>query len=220
MAKSLAWQAAIQKQKIPIPNENLERSKEYHMRESVQDLASFQLPPGFRGRSGFVVQIWWLVQGVFFGLSPQFMYGWRRWLLRLFGAKIGKGVLVRSSARITYPWKLSIGDYSWVGDNSVLYNLGQIDIGSNVAIAHHVYLCTGFHDYECPEFTIKASPVIIEDEVWLTNDVFISPGVTIGHGSVVGARSSVLTDLPPMMLCYGNPAKPVRPRLCEDIKES
>jgi putative colanic acid biosynthesis acetyltransferase WcaF len=186
------------------------------MNNLVQDLSSFEMPSNFRGRPAIVVQMWWLVQSTLFCLSPQFMYAWRRWLLCLFGAKIGQGVLIRSSARVTYPWKLTIGNYSWVGDDTVLYNLGKIEIGSNVAIAHRVYLCTGFHDYENPNFTIRESSITVEDEVWLPNDVFIGPGVRIGHGTVVGARSSVFHDLPPMMLCYGNPAKPIRSRFAKD----
>lgn len=179
----------------------------------VQDLASFRLPPGFRGRNAVVVQLWWIIQATLFGLSPQFLFGWRRFLLRLFGAKIGKGVLVRPTVRVTFPWKLEIGDHCWIGDDTVLYSLEKIIIGRNVAIAHDVYLCTGYHDYEKSSLPIKAAPIIIEDEVWIPNDVFVAPGVTVGRGCVVGARSSVFHNLPRMMICYGNPAKPVRPRL-------
>jgi putative colanic acid biosynthesis acetyltransferase WcaF len=183
------------------------------MHSAVQDLGSFRVPPGFRGRSAIVVQLWWIVQATLFRLSPQVFYGWRSFLLRLFGARIGKGVLIRPTARITYPWYLEIGDHCWVGDESVFYNLGKITIGNNVAMAHGVYLCTGLHDYEDPAFPISASPITIEDEVWLPNDVFIGPGVRVGRGCVVGARSTVLRDLPAMMLCAGYPAKPIRPRL-------
>ncbi|MFI5107219.1 MAG: putative colanic acid biosynthesis acetyltransferase [Terriglobales bacterium] len=188
----------------------------------VQDLSSFRVPSGFRGRSAIVVQLWWIVQATLFRLSPQVLYGFRSFLLRLFGARIGKGVLIRPSARITYPWHLEIGDHCWVGDDSVLYNLGKITIGNDVAIAHRVYLCTGLHDYEDPQFSIAASPITIEDEVWLPNDIFVGPGVTIGRGCVVGARSTVLRDLPEMMLCAGYPAKPIRPRLTprDDIREA
>src|SRR5690242_2104389 len=93
---------------------------------SIQDLSRFRMPPGFRGRGAIIVQIWWLVQAVFFGLSPQIAYGWRRWLLRLFGAQIGRRVLIRPSARVTYPWKVKIGDNAWIGDHVVLYSLGEI----------------------------------------------------------------------------------------------
>ncbi|MEN8669496.1 MAG: colanic acid biosynthesis acetyltransferase WcaF, partial [Ketobacter sp.] len=105
-----------------------------------QDLNSFKLKPGERGRSAWIVQLWWIVQPVLFGMSPQFMFGWRRFLLRLFGARIGKGVLIRPSARITYPWKIEIGDYSWIGDNTMLYSLGLISIGRNVVVSQSSYL--------------------------------------------------------------------------------
>jgi putative colanic acid biosynthesis acetyltransferase WcaF len=141
------------------------------------------------------------------------MYGFRCALLRIFGAKIGKGVLIRPSAKITYPWKLTIGDYSWIGDDSIIYNLGQIDIGSNVAIAHRVYLCSGFHEIDKVTFDIGANPIVIEDEVWLPNDVFVGPGVIIGRGAVIGARSSVFKNMPEGMICYGSPARPIKPRI-------
>jgi len=183
------------------------------MTVKYQDLARFKVPRGFRGRPAFVAQLWWLVQSTLFRMSPQFMFGWRRFLLRCFGAKIGKGVKIRPSARITYPWKLDIGDHSWVGDDCNLYTLGNISIGRNVALAHDVYLCTGTHDYTVLSFDILAKEIVIEDEAWITNDVFVGPGVKIGTGAVVGARSTVLQDLPEGMVCYGNPARPVKPRL-------
>ncbi len=177
-----------------------------------QDLSQFRMPPGFRGRSAITVQIWWILQDTIFRWSPQAFYPWRNFLLRLFGAKIGKSVQFRSTVRVTYPWKLTVGDHVWIGDDCVFYNLGEITIGSSVAIAHDVYFCTGLHDYTRISFPIEQEPIHIEDEVWLPNDIFIGPGVTIGRGAVVGARSTVLKDLPPGMICYGYPAKPVRPR--------
>jgi putative colanic acid biosynthesis acetyltransferase WcaF len=179
---------------------------------NCQDLATFRVPKTFRGRPSWYVQLWWLVQSTLFGLSPQFMYGWRRFLLRLFGAQIGKNVLIRPSARITYPWKLVIGDYSWIGDDAVLYSLGNIVIGSNVVISQRSYVCTGTHDCNVPSFDILAKTIVIENEAWVATDVFIGPGVTIGKGTVVGARSSVLTELPEMVIAVGTPAKPIRPR--------
>lgn len=177
-----------------------------------QDLALHKVPCGFRGRNKFVVQLWWIVQATLFAWSPQILYGWRRFLLRLFGAKIGKKVLIRPSAKFTYPWKVSIGDCSWVGDDCVFYSLGEIKIGRNVSIAHRDYFCTGYHDIHSLSFDIKQKPIVIEDECWIPNDVFVGPGVTIGRGAVVGARSTVLKDLPKGMICYGYPAKPIKER--------
>lgn len=177
-----------------------------------QDLSRHRVSATFRGRTKIVVQLWWIVQATLFAWSPQVLYGWRRFLLRCFGAKIGRGVLLRPSVRITYPWKVSIGDYSWIGDDTVLYSLGNIYIGRNVSIAHRDYLCTGLHDIHSITFDIGAKPIIIEDECWIPNDVFVGPGVTIGCGCVVGARSTVLKDLPEGMICYGNPAKAIKER--------
>ena len=94
----------------------------------TQQLNKFKLPENFRGRNAITVQLWWLVQSTLFRASPQFLYGFRRLLLRLFGAKIGRKVIVRPSVKITYPWKVSIGDYSWIGDDVNLYSLGEIEI--------------------------------------------------------------------------------------------
>ncbi|MFT6842164.1 MAG: putative colanic acid biosynthesis acetyltransferase WcaF [Psychroserpens sp.] len=99
-----------------------------------QDLFIFLLPFGFRGASALKVQVWWLIQSTLFGLSPQFMYKWRNILLRLFGAKICKGVIIIPTVRFTYPWKLIIGDNTWVGDNVDLYILAEISIGKNAVI--------------------------------------------------------------------------------------
>lgn len=131
--------------------------------ERFQDLSAFKVPPGFRGRGLLSVQLWWLVQSTLFRFSPRFLYGFRRWLLRLFGARIGRGVVIRPSAQITYPWFLSVGDYSWIGDDTVVYNLAPILIGANVALAHRVYLCTGLHDIGRTDFRIDARPIHIED---------------------------------------------------------
>ncbi|MDG1906088.1 MAG: putative colanic acid biosynthesis acetyltransferase [Arenicella sp.] len=177
-----------------------------------QHLEKFRLPDGFRGRSAIIVQTWWLVQSTLFGCSPQFMYGWRNFLLRLFGAEIGKGVIIRPSVRVTNPWNLTIGDHSWVGDHAELYTLGDITIGRNVVISQKTYLCTGSHDYEKIAFDIYAKPIIVEDEVWLGTDVFVAPGVIVHKGAVVGARSTVLDDILEGMICVGCPAKPIKKR--------
>ncbi|MEE8479039.1 MAG: putative colanic acid biosynthesis acetyltransferase [Candidatus Neomarinimicrobiota bacterium] len=177
-----------------------------------QNLKTFKIPKGFRGRSKFLVQFWWIIQSTLFRLSPQIMYGWRRLLLRLFGAEIGENVLIRPTVKILYPWRLTIKDFSWIGDEVILYNMANIDIGKNCVISHKSYLCTGTHDHTKPSFDIFAKPIYIKDEAWIASDVFIAPGITIGYGTVVGIRSTVNKDLPPKMICFGNPAKPIKPR--------
>ncbi len=178
-----------------------------------QDLSLFLVPKEFRGKSKIYVQIWWIINDTLFKWSPQALYGWRRFLLRLFGAQIGNNALIRSTVKITYPWNVSIGSYSWIGDDCVLYSLGKINIGSHVAVAHSVYFNTGGHHYDKITFDIFAKPLVVEDECWITNDVYIAPGVTIGKGTIVGARSTVLKDLPGGMVCVGSPAKVIKFRL-------
>jgi putative colanic acid biosynthesis acetyltransferase WcaF len=174
-----------------------------------QDLTQFRVPEGFRGANAIVVQLWWIVQNTLFGTSPQVLYGWRRCLLRLFGAKIGQGVLIRPSARFTYPWKVTIGDHSWIGDDVVVYSLAEIEIGSHSVISQRSYLCAGSHDFRRVGFDIFGLPIRIGSQCWLAADVFVGPGRSIGDGTVVGARSTVLRDLPPAMICHGTPAVPV-----------
>lgn len=182
----------------------------------MQKLDKFILPENFRGRNPFIVQLWWLVQNILFRCSPQFMYAWRRFLLRVFGAKIGRKVIIRPTVKITYPWKVNIGDYSWIGDDVVLYSLGEIEIGKNTVISQKSYVCTGSHDYLKEDFPIFAEKISIEDECWLATDVFVAPGVTIKKGTVVGSRSSVYKDLEPNKVYIGNPAKIIRDRQIEN----
>lgn len=178
----------------------------------IFQLDKFKLPPNFRGRSKWVVQFWWIVYALFFKPSPQVFYGWRRFLLRVFGAKIGKKVIIRPSVQITYPWKVKIGNYSWVGDDVVLYSLGEIEIGSNTVISQRSYICTGSHDYNKLDFPIYAKKILIEDGCWLATDVFVAPDVTIKKGVIVGARSSVFKDLESLSVYAGYPAKFIKKR--------
>ena len=170
-------------------------------------LSSHRIPKGFRGKSKLYVQLWWFVQAIFIGPSPQVFYGWRRFWLRLFGARIGKKVLIRPSVKITYPWKVFIGDYSWIGDNVVLYSLGAIEIGSNTVISQKSYLCTGSHKYNKKTFDIFAKKITVGNGCWLATDVFVAPGINIGDGAVIGARSSVFKNIEINTINIGSPTK-------------
>lgn len=178
----------------------------------MHDLSLYRTPKNFRGKSKIIVQLWWIVQSLFFKPSPQVLYAWRRLLLRIFGAKIGKNVIIRPTVTVTYPWKIKIGDNSWIGDDVVLYSLGEIEIGKNTVISQKSYLCTGSHNYKSKDFSILAKKISIEDYCWLATDVFVAPGVIIGKGTIVGARSSVFNNLPENKVCIGNPAKPFKDR--------
>lgn len=183
------------------------------MNIEYQNLSHFKVPKGFRGKSGWFVQLWWLVQAVFFRPSPQIFYRWRTFLLRLFGARIGRGCIIRSTVSTVYPWKLTLGDNVWIGDDVVLYCLGEISIGSDSVISQRSYLCGGGHDYTKVNFEIFQKPIIIEEQCWIATDVFIGPGIRIQRGVVVGARSSVYKSLSANNIYMGNPARFVKSRL-------
>ncbi|PPK87524.1 putative colanic acid biosynthesis acetyltransferase WcaF [Neolewinella xylanilytica] len=182
------------------------------MQSQYQNLEIFRLPDDFRGRPGWYVQLWWIVEALLFRPSPQFLYGWRRWLLRQFGASVGRGAIIRPTVRTQFPWKVSIGDHAWIGDDVVLYSLGPIEIGNDVVVSQKTYLCTGSHDPKAIDFTIFSKPIIIEPECWIATDVYVAPGVRIGRGTLVGARSSVFKDLPAGKICMGSPARVIKDR--------
>ena len=185
--------------------------------ESLVDLRKYDQSKFDRGRPGWVILLWWLVQAIAFPLIPHPVNGLRRWLLRLFGAKIGFGVIIRPTARFTYPWKIEIGDYSWIGDDVVLYSLDRIAIGKHCVISQKSYLCTGSHDPEDPAFGLIAASVIINHGVWIATDCFIGPGVEIGANALIGARSSVFKNMPAGFVCMGTPCRPCTRR---EIKKS
>lgn len=183
--------------------------------ESWVDLSKYNQSWFDRGRPGWFVLLWWLVQAIAFPLTPQPLYGVRRSLLRLFGAKIGKNVFIRPTARFTYPWKIAIGDYSWIGDDVVLYSLERIDIGKHCVISQKSYLCTGSHDIQAPAFDLITTPINLSNGVWVGADCFVGPGVKIGANAVIGARSSVFKDMPAGQVCLGSPCRPCYPRKIE-----
>lgn len=168
-----------------------------------------------RGRPNWFILLWWLVQAVALPLSPHNAHGFRCWLLRRFGAKIGAEVKIRPTARFTYPWKLEIGDCSWIGDDVVLYSLDRIAIGTQCVISQECYLCTGSHDSQDRAFALKTAPIEVGNGVWIAADCFIGPGVKIGANAVVGARSSVLSNLPEGQVAWGTPCRPRYPREME-----
>lgn len=170
-----------------------------------------------RGRGGITVLIWWFIQGTLFRFSIHNMYGWRRFLLRLFGANIGKNVQIRSSAKFTYPWKVEIGDYSWIGNNVEFYSLDNIQVGNHCIVSQNSYLCTGSHDLQDPTFSLITKPIIIKDGAWVASDVFVYPGVIIHEMAVAGARSTVTKDIPANEIHAGSPAKFLKERFPKEV---
>ncbi|HEY9881936.1 MAG TPA: hormogonium polysaccharide biosynthesis acetyltransferase HpsU [Leptolyngbyaceae cyanobacterium] len=165
------------------------------------------------GRPKWLILLWWLVQAIAFPLTLHSTHAPRRWLLRLFGANIGKSVVIRPTARFTYPWKVTIGDYSWVGDDVVFYSLDRINVGSHCVISQRSYLCTGSHRIDDIAFGLQTAPITLENGVWLATDSFVGPGVRIGANTVIGARSSVFRSLPSGYVCFGSPCHPQQQRI-------
>ncbi|WP_280166228.1 putative colanic acid biosynthesis acetyltransferase [Priestia aryabhattai] len=179
-------------------------------------LSKYQQSNYSRGKSPIVILLWWIVQGTLFRFSLHNMYSWRNYLIRLFGAEIGTNVKIRSTAKFTYPWNVSIGDHSWIGDDVYFYSLDKIHIGANCVISQKSYLCTGSHDIKDFHFGLITKPIIVKDGAWIASDVFIYPDITINEMAVVAARSTVAKDIPANEVFAGSPAKYIKKRFEED----
>ena len=160
--------------------------------------------------------VWNVVWLFLFRPTPRgFIYGWRRFLLRLFGAKIGKGVHVLPSCRIWQPWKLEMGDYSCLSENVDCYSVDKIVIGCQSVVSQGVFLCCASHDIESPIMELTYKPIVVGNNAWIAARAFIGPGVTIGPGAVVGACAVVTKDVEPWTVVAGNPAKFIKRRELE-----
>lgn len=164
-------------------------------------------------RNEQVRRVLWSLAKPFFRFSPRICFGWRRFLLRLFGAKVGQDVNIYNSAIIYMPWNLTIGDHSSIGEWALIYNLGSVTIGSKSTISQRVHICAGSHDFIDPALTLLKPPILIKDQVWVCADAFVGPGVTIDEGAIVGARAVVVKDVETWTIVAGNPAKYIKDRL-------
>ncbi len=160
--------------------------------------------------------IWQIVWAVLFRPSPRVLHGWRRLLLRAFGARMGKGARVYPTCRIWAPWNLQMGAGSIIGPRVDCYCVAAIRLGERAIVSQYSYLCTASHDYTLKSMPTTAGPITIGDDAWVCADVFVAPGVTVGQGAVVGARSSVFADVEPWAVAAGNPAKVIKKRILRD----
>lgn len=158
--------------------------------------------------------LWEVLRWPLFRLSPRPLWGWRRWLLSRFGARVGARVRIHATARIAIPWTLDLGEDATIGDGAILYGLGPLRIGRAATISQYAHLCAGTHDHTRPDFPLERAPVTVGDGVWVAADAFVGPGVTIGDYAIVAARAVVTRDVDPYTIVGGNPAKPIgdRPR--------
>lgn len=155
-------------------------------------------------------RVLWALAHPLFALSPRPLWGWRRMLLRLFGAQVGQGVHVFPSVRIAIPWNLTLGDDCAVGDRAILYALGPIVIGARATVSQGAHLCAGTHDLSRPDRPLMKPPITVADDAWVAADVFVGPGVTIGRGAIAGARAVVVKDVESGSIVVGNPSRTIR----------
>ena len=159
--------------------------------------------------------LWSCVQLPFWPKMPRRLSPLRIFLLRLFGARIGRSCRV-DSARIWLPWNLEMDEWSVIGGSAEIYNLAPVRIGANSIVSQQAYLCTATHDYTRADFPLDSNPITIEASAWIAAGVFIAPGITVGEGAVVGACSVVTKDVPPWTVCAGNPCRTIKPRALKD----
>jgi len=154
----------------------------------------------------------WIFGRLLFRFSPRPLFGWRRLVLRAFGARIGRHVHVYPTAEVEMPWQLEVGDWSAIGEYVVVYSLGRISIGAQVTVSQRAHLCAGTHDFRRADMPLLRPPIRIEDRAWICADAFVGPDVVVGEGAVVGARGVVVRSVPPWTVVAGNPARPVGSR--------
>jgi putative colanic acid biosynthesis acetyltransferase WcaF len=156
---------------------------------------------------------WQIVYFLLFRLSPKPLHAWRRAILRLFGARLGHGSVVHSSVKIWAPWNLEMGEHSCLAPFVDCYNVAKVTLGDYCTVSQYSYLCAATHDYTRLSMPLVPKPIRLGRRVWIAADVFVGPGVTVGDGAVVGARSSVFRDVPSWTVVAGSPAKPLKPRV-------
>jgi putative colanic acid biosynthesis acetyltransferase WcaF len=177
------------------------------------DLSSYS-PGRFDRGAGVVKEGLWLVASlVLFRLCPFSFSALKCFVLRAFGAKVGKNVTIKPQVKITFPWKLTVGDHVWLGEECWLLNLERITIGSHVCISQRAFLCTGSHDFKSVRFNLITKPVKLENGAWLGAGCWVGPGVTIGSHAVLTAGSVAAKNLEANGIYQGNPAALVKQRI-------
>jgi putative colanic acid biosynthesis acetyltransferase WcaF len=157
--------------------------------------------------------LWGLVWLFLFRPSPKPFHGWRRFLLRLFGARVDRKAYVHASARIWAPWNLEIGPWSCLAERVDCYCVDQVRLGRHVTVSQGSFLCTASHDYEDPRMPLVTAPIVLEDWSWVCAGAMVAPGVTVHTGAVVGAWAAVFRDVPPWTVVGGNPAQVLKARV-------
>jgi len=176
------------------------------------DLSSFD-NSWYKPGNKLKVILWYFVNVLFFKSAMNPSSGLKRILLKLFGAKVGQGVVIKPGVNIKYPWNLTIGDFSWIGENVWIDNLDQVNIGANVCLSQGALLICGNHDYKKSTFDLITKPITIERGAWIGAKSIVSGGVTVGSHAVLALGSITAKDLDADMVYSGNPAIAVRKRI-------
>jgi putative colanic acid biosynthesis acetyltransferase WcaF len=159
--------------------------------------------------------LWYVCNAVFLNSAVPYPSSFKCALLRLFGAKVGQGVVIKPEVNIKYPWFLEVGDHVWLGEGAWIDNLARVKIGSNVCISQGAYVLTGNHDYKKTAFDLKVSPVTIEDGVWVGAKCVVCPGAVLRTHSVITAGSVITKEAEAWTVYSGNLAVAVRRRSIE-----
>lgn len=182
------------------------------------DISNKPSPHGLKNK--LLRMLWAVVYVLLFRPSPRPLHKWRAMILRVFGGKVSMKAKVYPKAKIWGPWNLILGDYTTIADDVIVYCVATIEIGSHTTISQYTYLCGATHDHEHPRFLLVPKPITIGAQCWISADVFVAPGVSIGDGTVVGARSSVFKNLPAWKVCVGSPAVAVKDRVIRSAAEA
>ena len=175
-----------------------------------QQLGSYRNEWFDRGRPA-VVEALWILASIFVSSSLPGS-GPRVWLLKLFGARLGTGVVIKPGVKVKFPWRLEIGEHTWIGEGAWIDNLDWVRIGDNCCLSQGVYICTGSHDWSKSTFNLIVKPVSILDGSWLGASCQLAPGVTVGEDAVIAMGSTLVGDAEPSSVYQGNPAQKVRAR--------
>lgn len=166
--------------------------------------------PSFSLKNRAARFLWGLVYVLLFRPSPRPLHAWRRFILRCFGARIGKGSRVFGRARIWAPWLLKVGEAAAIADDADIYNPAGVELKDNAIVSQGAYLCGASHDYESWDFPLVAKPIVLEQHAWVAARAIVHMGVTIGEGCVIGAGSNVTRDMPAWSVCAGAPCRVIR----------
>ncbi|WP_445666631.1 WcaF family extracellular polysaccharide biosynthesis acetyltransferase [Fodinibius sp. AD559] len=179
------------------------------------DLSQFNNDWYSPGRGVIVRSLWYVINVLFLKNSFSVLSILKVKLLRLFGATIGKNVVIKPNVNIKYPWNLNIGDNSWIGEEVWIDNLADVHIGKNVCISQGAMLLTGNHNYTKQSFDLITEPIIIEEGVWIGAQSVVCPGVECKSHSILSVGSVATGNLESYTIYQGVPAKEKRNRIIE-----